>query len=205
MCPVGSAAWRGLMRRKSAPSSPRKLSSSVRSAASPTPQDPRERTEYSWAMTPHPRSPRLRGRSRWSGVTTRGQEAVWGPSPRPVSTSATMRCHPRGRSLGRTKEAWLVRTPSTSRAGAGVQSSAWARRLPPPSSRSTLARTTAPSGTWTTRTWEAPPRTTTLGGSTRRQGASSTSFREVAISSCVEARTPMAASTASRVSWEGAA
>ena len=166
-------------------------------------------------MTPQPRWPSAAGRSRWSGVTARAAVTVRAgvgrlprvppapSSPSTAPTSAMSSCQPSGRSAGMMKVACPVRTPSTMRAR--VQSSVCDSSRWSPSSSCTRRRSAAPSGAWTTTGLWIPPRTTTAGGRTRRQGASPASRRECSTSTGVEAATPRARRTATRVSREGEA
>ena len=143
---------------------------SARSARSPTPQDARDRTEYSCAMSPHARGRAARsGSSRRSGVTTSGLCAY------ALGPSATISCQPSGRSVGSVKVARPTSRPSTVRGGTGTSAWVTSRRPPPASGSSSIQTSTgSPCVTWTGTCACRPCRTTSTGGSTRRHGMSST-------------------------------
>ena len=191
---TGSAACSGFTSTKPAPSPADQRASVARSARSPRPHEPAERTWYSCVITPQTRSrPSAAGSGNDAGETSRVAVAR-GPS----SGSACSRCQPGGRSPGSSTVARPTRRPSTSRGGTQWSTCRTSRVLPSSSSISTS--TDAPSVTWTDTQGVHPTRATTVGGSTRRQSRSSASSWAAATCSGVAASTPRPASTATSVS-----
>ena len=164
------------------------------------PQDPCERTWYSWVATPTPRrSSRPSGSVRRCGVTTT-VAVVEDGSNGSASTWATSRCQPSGRFQGSSNAASPTMTPSTSRGA--TRCSTWRTSHSRPSSRSMVSLTPVPSGTCTKTQGVQPSRVTTVAGSVRRHKRSPTSCSDVSTSSGVCAGTPSAARTASMVAAE---
>ncbi len=111
-----------------------------------------------------------------------------------TSRWATRRCHPTGRSPGTSKVASPTGRPSTSRSGTHRSTCGTSRTVP--SSSTTSSRMPVPAGTWAYTHGVHPSRATTVAGSVRRHGASSTSTSACSTASSPSASMPSAVSTA---------